>query len=134
MADNTDLLKQIRQVVLEVVKPIEDTQQKQGETLTRQTNIMSGIGSSVATLLEDHSAQRTDIRTLHTEVHATKTELQEEVRTSREETREEIRTAREEAKRDTMDLKATVIKQVKDHEKRIETVENAAGIPNPNKH
>jgi hypothetical protein len=130
MADNTDLLTQFRQIVREENEPLREkldrvvvTQQEQGATQTRLGNLLSGITGSVATLLEEHSAQRSDIRSLHTEVHATGEEL-----------KEEIHTARDEAQRNTMDLKATVIKQLKDHDKRIEVLEDAAGIPNPNKH
>jgi hypothetical protein len=105
------------------IKSLRETQLEQGATQNRQGNLLSGITGSVATLLEEQTAQRTDIRSLHTEVHAT-----------REEVKEEIHAAREEAKRDSMDLKATVIQQLKDHEKRIGALEDATGIPNPNKH
>ena len=137
MADNTDLLKQIKEIVQEEVKPIKDAQQEQGrdirelrETKNRQTNLLTGITSSVATLLEDHSAQRVAIRTMHSEVHDIREELKEEIHAARD----EIHVAREDAKRDTIDLKATVIRQVKDHETRIQALEEEAGIPNPHKH
>jgi hypothetical protein len=45
----------------------------------------------------------------------------------------EIRAARDEAKRDNIDLKATVGKQLKGHEERIDTLEDDAGIPHPDK-
>jgi hypothetical protein len=62
------------------------------------------------------------MQSLHSEVHASKEEL-----------KAEIRAARADAKRDNIDLKATVVKELKDDKKRIEALEDAAEIPHPDK-
>ena len=46
----------------------------------------------------------------------------------------EVRAAREEAKRDTMDLKAAVVKRFQSDERRITNIEEHEGIENPEKH
>jgi chromosome segregation ATPase len=94
----------------------------QDTTLTQQGKLLNGIAAGMGTVLEEQQAQRMDIRSLHTEVHASKEEL-----------KAEIKAARAEAKRDNVDLKATVVKQLKNHEKRIDALEDAAGIPHPDK-
>jgi hypothetical protein len=43
------------------------------------------------------------------------------------------RGARAEARADSMDVKATAMRQFKDHEKRIDTLEDATDIPHPDK-
>jgi hypothetical protein len=43
------------------------------------------------------------------------------------------RGARAEARADSMDVKATAMRQFKDHEKRIDTLEDAIDIPHPDK-
>jgi hypothetical protein len=83
---------------------------------------MMGIADNMATFLTEQQAQRIDIRSLHTEVHAAKDEL-----------KAEIISARAEAKADNMDLKATAMRPLKDHEKRIDALEEEAGIPHPDK-
>jgi hypothetical protein len=52
---------------------------------------------------------------------------------SKEELKSEILAARAEAKMDTVDVKATVIRQLKGHESRIDALEDAAEIPHPDK-
>ena len=76
----------------------------------------------MGTVLEEQQSQRLDIRSLHTEVHASKDEL-----------KAEILSARAEAKADSIDLKATAMRPLKDHEKRIDALEEEAGIPHPDK-
>ena len=76
----------------------------------------------MATVLEEQQAQRSDIRTLHTEMHE-----------SREEVKGEIREARDEAKRDTIDLKATVVKKIQSLDRRTTNIEEHEGIDNPDK-
>ena len=71
------------------------------QRLDHHGKLLTGLTATTATVLEEQQAQRSDIRTLHTEVHA-----------SREELKGEIRAAREEAKRDNIDLKATVVKKI----------------------
>ena len=83
---------------------------------------MIGLADNMATFLTEQQAQRIDIRSLHTEVHAAKDEL-----------KAEIISARAEAKADNMDLKATVTRQLKDYGKRIDALEEEVGIPNPDK-
>jgi hypothetical protein len=96
--------------------------EKQGHTLTQHGNILGGLAANMATVLEEQQAQRTDIRSLHTEVHA-----------SREELKGEIHEARVEARADSIDLKAEVTKPIKDYGKRIHALEDAADIPHPDK-
>jgi chromosome segregation ATPase len=94
----------------------------QDTTLTQQGTLLNGIGANMGTVLEEQQAQRLDIRSLHTEVHESKEEL-----------KAEIKAARTEAKADSVDVKATVMRPLKDHEKRIDELEDAAGIPHPDK-
>jgi peptidoglycan hydrolase CwlO-like protein len=94
----------------------------QGSTLTQQGKLLNGVAATMATVLEEQQAQRVDIRTLHTEVHE-----------SREEVKGEIREARAEAKRDTMDLKATVVKKIQSLDRRTTNIEHQEGIENPEK-
>jgi hypothetical protein len=90
--------------------------------LNQQGKILAALAANVGTVLEEQQAQRIDIRSLHTEVHASKDEL-----------KAEILSARAEAKADSVDLKATAMKRIKDHEKRIDALEENAGIPHPDK-
>jgi hypothetical protein len=93
------------------------------QRLDHQGKLLTGLTATTATVLEEQHAQRSDIRTLHTEVHE-----------SREELKGEIRAARAEAKRDNMDLKATVVKRFQSDERRITNIEEHEGIENPEKH
>ena len=90
--------------------------------LDQQGKLLTGVAVNTGTVLEEQQAQRIDIRSLHTEVHASKDEL-----------KAEILSARAEARADNMDLKATVMRQLKDYGKRIEALEEEVGIPNPDK-
>ena len=112
------------------VASIKDVQQQQGKDIAvlksgqeQQGKLLNGIAATVATVLEEQHAQRSDIRSLHTEVHA-----------SREELKGEIRAARDEAKRDNMDLKATVVKKIQSLDRRVTNLEEQAGVENPEKH
>ena len=86
--------------------------------LAQQGKILTGLADNMATVLTEQQAQRIDIRSLHTEVHASKEEL-----------KSEILSARAEARADSMDLKATAMRQLKDHEQRIDALEDAAVFP-----
>ena len=90
--------------------------------LDQQGKILTALAPNVGTILEEQQAQRIDIRSLHTELHASKDEL-----------KAEILSARAEAKADSVDLKATAMRRIKDHEKRIDALEENAGIPHPDK-
>jgi hypothetical protein len=92
------------------------------QRLEHHGKLLTGLTASMATVLEEQHAQRSDIRTLHTEVHE-----------SREEVKGEIREARDEAKRDTIDLKATVVKKVQSLDRRTTNIEHHEGIENPDK-
>jgi chromosome segregation ATPase len=92
------------------------------QRLEHHGTLLTGLTASMATVLEEQHAQRSDIRALHTEVHA-----------SKEEVKAEMLAARAEARADSMDVKATAIRHFKDHEKRIDTLEDAAEIPHPDK-
>ena len=52
---------------------------------------------------------------------------------SKDELKAEILSAHAEAKADSVDLKATAVKRLKDHEKRIDAHEENAGIAHPDK-
>jgi hypothetical protein len=93
------------------------------QQLEHHGTLLTGLTATMATVLEEQQAQRSDIRSLHTEVHA-----------SREELKEEIRAARAEAKRDNMDLKATVVKKIQSLDRRTTNIEDQTGIENPEKH
>jgi hypothetical protein len=94
-----------------------------GQKLEQHGKLLTGLTASMATMLEEQQAQRSAIRSLHTEVHA-----------SREELTAEIRDARAEARADHMDLKASAMGKLKGHEQRLDTLEDDAGIPHPDKH
>jgi hypothetical protein len=96
--------------------------EKQGQMLTQQGKLLAGLAANMATVLEEQQAQRTDIRSLHTEVHE-----------SREALKGEIIEARVEARADSLDLKAEVTKPIKEYGKRIHALEDATGIPHPDK-
>src|SRR5215212_10187188 len=68
---------------------------------------------------------RTDIRSLHEQARS----LHDELHATKEELKSEILTSRAEARRDTIDVKATVVRKLKSHEERIDALEDAAGIP-----
>jgi chromosome segregation ATPase len=93
------------------------------QQLEHHGTLLTGLTATTATVLEEQHAQRSDIRSLHTEVHA-----------SREELKEEIRAARAEAKRDTIDLQATVLKKNQSLDRRVTNLEEHEGIENPEKH
>jgi hypothetical protein len=93
------------------------------QRLDHQGKLLTGLTATTATVLEEQHAQRSDIRSLHTEVHA-----------SREELKGEIRAARDEAKRDNIDLKATVVKKNQSLDRRVTNIEEHEGIENPEKH
>jgi len=92
------------------------------QRLDHHGKLLTGLTANMATVVEEQQAQRMDIRSLHTEVHET-----------REEVTGEVRAAREEAKRDNMDLKATVVKKIQSHERRITNIEEHDDIENPEK-
>jgi hypothetical protein len=93
------------------------------QRLDHQGKLLTGLTATTATVLEEQHAQRSDIRSLHTEVHET-----------REELKGEIRAARDEAKRDSIDLKASVVKRFQSDERRITNIEEHEGLENPEKH
>jgi len=109
------------------VKGVQDAQKSLHDTGERRGKLLTGIGQTVGTILEEQHAQRTDIRSLHDQGRS----LHDELHASKEELKSEILAARAEAKRDTMDLKASVIRKLKGHEHRIDALEDAAGIPHP---
>jgi predicted nucleic acid-binding Zn-ribbon protein len=92
------------------------------QRLDHHGKLLTGLTASMATVLEEQHAQRSDIRSLHTELHE-----------SREELKGEIREARDEAKRDTIDLKATVVKKIQSLDRRTTNIEEHEGIDNPDK-
>jgi hypothetical protein len=93
------------------------------QRLEHHSKLLTGLTATVATVLEEQQAQRSDIRALHTEVHASKEEL-----------KEEILAARAAARADSMDVKATAVRYFKGHEQRIDALEDAAEIPHPDQH
>ena len=92
------------------------------QRLDHHGKLLTGLTASMAIVLEEQQAQRSDIRALHTEVHASKEEL-----------KAEILAARAEAKADSMDVKATAMRHFKGHAQRIDALEDAVEIPHPDK-
>jgi chromosome segregation ATPase len=97
------------------------------ETGERRGKLLAGIGQTVGTILEEQQAQRVDIRSLHEGAAS----LHNELHATKEELKSEILSSRAEARRDTIDLKATVVRKLKSHEERIDALEDAAGLPHP---
>jgi len=100
------------------------------QRLEHHGKLLTGLTATTATVLDEQQAQRSDIRSLHTEVHASREELKGEI----EEVKGEVRAAREEAKQDNMDLKATVVKKIQSLDRRTSNIEDQSGIENPEKH
>jgi hypothetical protein len=100
------------------------------QRLDHHGKLLTGLTANMATVLEEQHAQRSDIRSLHTEVHKTREEVKGEI----EEVKGEVRAARDEAKRDNMDLKATVVKKTQSLDRRVTNIEEHEGIENPEKH
>ena len=100
------------------------------QRLDHHGKLLTGLTATTATVLEEQQAQRSDIRSLHTEVHASREELKGEI----EEVKGEVRAAREEAKQDNMDLKAAVVKKIQSLDRRTSNIEDQSGIENPEKH
>jgi hypothetical protein len=90
------------------------------QKVDQQGKILAGLTVTVGTTPEEQQAQRIDIRSLHEELHATKEELKSEILSSRAE-----------AKRNIVDLQATVSRKIKDHEQRIDVLEDEAHTPHP---
>jgi hypothetical protein len=97
--------------------------------LEQQGKLLSVVMNNTATLLEEHSAQRMDIRSLHTDMQS----LHAEVHASKDELKAEILSARAEAKADSIDVKATVLKKNQSYERRITNLEEHEGVENPDK-
>ena len=97
--------------------------------LEQQGKLLSVVMNNTATLLEEHSAQRMDIRSLHTDMQS----LHAEVHASKDELKAEIFAARAEAKADSIDVKATVLKKNQSYERRITNLEEHEGVENPDK-
>ena len=119
-----DMQKQGRQI-----ETLIDVQEQQWKQIAQHGKTLAGLLSTLGTMLEEQHTQRLDIRSLHTDMQSLHTETQ----TSKEELKTEILSARAEAKADSVDLKATVMKPLKDHEQRIDALEDDAGIPHPDK-
>ena len=108
---------------------MQEAQKALQETEDRRGKLLTGIADIASTILQEQHAQRTDIRSLHDQAHS----LHDELHATKEELKSEILAARAEAKRDTMDLKAAVVRKLKGHEQRIDELEDVAGIPHPDK-
>jgi chromosome segregation ATPase len=121
-ADVTAMKREVGQIpaIAQYLAQQEKQLDHHNTTLTQHGKLLNGIAATLGTVLEEQQAQRLDMRSLHTEVHA-----------STEEVKAEMQAARAEAKRDTVDVKATVVKPLKDHAKRLDALEDAAGIPHP---
>jgi uncharacterized phage infection (PIP) family protein YhgE len=130
LKDGQKALETGQKVLQTDVASVKDVQQQESKDIAalksgqeQQGKLLNGITATVGTILEEQQAQRVDIRSLHTEVHET-----------REEVKGEIRAARDEAKRDSIDLKATVVKKIQSLDRRTSNIEDQTGIENPEKH
>jgi uncharacterized phage infection (PIP) family protein YhgE len=97
--------------------------------LDQQGKLLTGVAANMGTVLEEQQAQRMDIRSLHADMGSLHTELH----AVKDELKAKVLSARTEAKADSIDLKATAMRQLKDHEKRIDALEDITGIPHPDK-
>jgi hypothetical protein len=129
LKDGQKALETGQKVLQTDVASVKDVQQQESKDIAalksgqeQQGKLLNGITATVGTILEEQQAQRIDIRSLHTEVHET-----------REEVKGEIRAARDEAKRDSIDLKATVVKKIQSLDRRTTNIEHQEGIENPEK-
>ncbi len=102
------------------IRSLQDGQKSLQDTVDQHGKILSGLTATVGTMLEEQQAQRIDIRSLHEELHAAKEEL-----------KSEILSARAEAKRTATGLQAALGRTLKGHERRIDDLEDEAGIPHP---
>ena len=136
LSGKVDTLDQGQKALQDDVASIKDVQQQQSKDIAalksgqeHNGKVLTGLTASMATVLEEQQAQRSDIRSLHTEVH----ESREEVKGEIEDVKVEVRAAREEAKRDNIDLKATVVKKIQSLDRRTTNIEHHEGIENPEK-
>src|SRR5436305_7232371 len=95
--------------------------------LDQQGKILAALASNVATVLTEQQQQRTDIRSLHSEVH----ESEQRQAKRLEEAKEEILAPLQAG---FQALRGEVGKPLKDHTERIDELEKEAGIPHPHKH
>jgi chromosome segregation ATPase len=130
LKDGQKALETGQKVLQTDVASVKDVQQQESKDIAalksgqeHQGKLLNGITATVGTILEEQQAQRIDIRSLHTEVHETRGEV-----------KGEIRAARDEAKRDSIDLKATVVKKIQSLDRRTTNIEEQSGIENPEKH
>src|SRR5205085_2100976 len=65
------------------------------QRLDHHGKLLTGLTASMATVLEEQQAQRSDIRSLHTEVHETREEVTGEIRAAREEAKHDKRSCGE---------------------------------------
>ena len=136
LSGKVDTLDQGQKALQDDVASIKDVQQQQSKDIAalksgqeHNGKLLTGLTASMATVLEEQQAQRSDIRSLHTEVHESREELKGEVK----EVKVEVRAARDEAKRDNIDLKATVVKKIQSLDRRTTNIEHHEGIENPDK-
>ena len=117
---DTEKIIRILEGMQQDIRSLRDGQKSLHGTVDQHGKILAGLAATVGTMLEEQQAQRLDIRSLHEELHATKEEL-----------KSEILSARAEAKRTATDLQAALGRTLKGHERRIDGLEDEAGIPHP---
>ena len=119
---NTDqLLDKIGNLIDQKIKPLQEGQARIEKRQEQQGKIIMAVSAHTATVLEEQQQQRTDIRSLHTEVHETK----EELKAGQDTIQEDIH--RVEQKVDN------VARDVKSQKSRIENLEEHTKTPNPHK-
>jgi hypothetical protein len=95
MADNTDLLNQIRAVVREEVQPIKEIQQEQGKAMNALTEEVTAIrkehgqkldklGEAVDRLEDGQNRQYTTMKVLQGKIEETKAEVDKILRRPRQ--------------------------------------------------
>lgn len=114
MTDNNQLLEQIRKVVREEVEA--------EAKITRRENSLNWVSlSSKMDKVED--------RLKNVEISNSRLETAgEALKAGLDDIRENMAT-----KADVQDLEAKLVKKTKDHEKRIEALEEETGLPHPHK-
>src|SRR5215212_870390 len=127
LSSDVKQLQEGQKSLREDIRDLQDGQKTLYETGERRGKLLTGIAQTVGTILTEQQAQRMDIRSLHGDAAS----LHDELHAAKEELKSEILSSRAEARRDTIDLKAAVVRKLKGHEERIDALEDAAGIPHP---
>ncbi len=125
MTDTNDLLHQMRKIVREEVEA--------EAKITRQENSLSWVSVSSKVERVENRLKNVEISNSRLEQGQARLETAgEALKAGQDDIREQLETKTEKA--DIQDLKAEVVKKIKDHETRIDDLEKEVGLPHPHKH